>query len=301
MMDRIMKYIFTYLSVIILTIYFTGCSELETNIEMPKVLTVHGEGVLDSSSPYFHGKLISNSGWDMIQCKQCHGNDYAGGVVNESCLTCHNQPAGPENCSTCHGSETSPAPPRDLDGNTGITDRGVGAHQVHLSGSGSGKILSCAECHTVPGSVYVPGHVDSEGPAEVIMNNYLANVRTNEPSTFEYDPGLPLFIPDPAYNYSNQSCANTYCHGYFKNGNLGNAPSWTDPASAECGTCHGDPSKATAEERALPKILLEGGTHPYDLNCSYCHGGVVDANLNIINPSKHIDGLLNLYGNDINF
>jgi hypothetical protein len=32
-----------------------------------------------------------------------------------------------------------------------------------------------------------------------------------------------------------------------------------------------------------------------------CHGGVVNQNYEIINPEKHIDGLLNLYGNDINY
>jgi predicted CxxxxCH...CXXCH cytochrome family protein len=160
---------------------------------------------------------------------------------------------------------------------------------------GSGRFVTCTECHNVPGGVYTQGHIDSDNRAEVVMNNPLANLLTNDPSTSEYDPSLPLFEPDPLYNSSTLSCSNTYCHGNFKNGNLNNIVVWTDPASAECGTCHGN---ATSP---LPKTNSEGGSHPGSTNCSICHGGVVDADLNIINPSKHIDGLLNLFGNDIKY
>lgn len=295
------KYILAYLLSIIFTIYVAGCSELEPNIDQPPSINTHNQGILDQSSTDFHGNLVRQNNWEMSVCKQCHGIDYDGGLVKSSCLNCHNNPAGPENCSTCHGSETSNAPPRDLNGNTSVTDRGVGAHQVHLEGNSKGKTLSCAECHIVPASVYVAGHIDSDSPAEVLMNNYLANLSTNGPSTSEYDPTLPLFVPNPVYNSSDQSCSNAYCHGYFKNGNLNNAPVWTNPASSACGTCHGDPTKPTLQEQALPKIDSEGGTHPNSLSCSECHGGVVDANLKFINFSKHIDGRLNLFGNDIKY
>jgi nitrate/TMAO reductase-like tetraheme cytochrome c subunit len=76
---------------------------------------------------------------------------------------------------------------------------------------------------------------------------------------------------------------------------LNNVAVWTEPASAECGSCHGNSTSS------LPKTNSEGGTHPGSTNCSNCHGGVVDADLKIINPSKHIDGLLNLFGNDIKY
>lgn len=292
-----------YLPVLFLVLYLSGCSELETDIAQPQFTpTVHKEGILNSSSPNSHGNLIRDNNWDMNQCQQCHGGNYNGGLVEVSCLTCHTQPAGPENCSTCHGSGSSPAPPKDLDGNTNIADRGVGAHQVHLTGK-----LSCSDCHNVPASYNDEGHVDSDRPAEVPMEGFLANLVTNDPVKSEvYNQGLEIFTPDPVYNFSNQSCSNTYCHGMFKNGNNGkngtltNTPIWTNPSSAECGTCHGDPSATTLFEKALP-----GGEHiqiqPGETPCSNCHGGVVDENLNFINPSKHIDGKLNLFGNDRTF
>lgn len=294
-MNLKMKYIFFYLAAIIFTIYLASCSDLETDIPSPPTLTSHGVGIIDPTSPDFHGNLVKDNNWDLTLCKDCHGANYDGGLVNKSCLNCHIYPQGPENCTTCHGSLTSNAPPKDLNGNTSTGEPGVGAHQSHLQVNSVGKFLLCSECHNVPGGLYSPGHIDSGPPAEVIMNNSRANTVTNDPTTTEYDPALQLFVPAPEFNYSDLTCSNTYCHGYFKNGNLTNAPVWTDPTTSECGSCHGNGNNP------LPKTDAEGGSHPNDTNCSNCHGGVVDANLNIINSSKHIDGLLNLFGSDIKY
>jgi predicted CxxxxCH...CXXCH cytochrome family protein len=296
-------YIYIFIPVLILGLQFTGCSELETDISQPQLSgDFHKTGILDPVHPDFHGKLIRDAKWDMNECKQCHGGNYNGGLVEVSCFTCHNQPAGPENCSTCHGSATSPAPPEDIDGNTSTSSPRVGAHQIHLRGGLLGKRLSCSDCHKVPSSLHTEGHVDTELPAEVIINGFLANIVTNDPSTMSYNPGLPLFVPDPAYNPDNHTCSNTYCHGYFKNGNLDNSPVWTDPNTAACGTCHGDPSAPTLFEKALPR-----GEHinvpppPVGEPCSNCHGGIIDENMKIIDPLRHIDGKLNLFGDDIKF
>jgi predicted CxxxxCH...CXXCH cytochrome family protein len=227
-------------------------------------------------------------------CQNCHGPDYSGGLVNESCLNCHVYTQGPENCTTCHGSLNSNAPPKDLEGNTSPSEPGVGTHQNHLRLNTFGKAVLCSECHNVPGSLFTPGHIDTDRPAEVVFNGAVGITVTNEPTTSEYDASLPLYVPNPALNYNDLTCANTYCHGYFKNGNLDNQPVWNDPSTSQCGSCHGDGSNP------LPKRAPEG-THPSNANCYQCHGGVVDENMNIINPAKHIDGLLNLFGTDRNF
>lgn len=266
-----------------------GCNKCHPTIN------VHLSGILDPASNNFHGKYIRNDQWEMSGCQSCHAENYSGGYVSPTCLNCHNNAAGPENCTTCHGSPTSNAPPKDINGNTSTTERGVGAHQIHLKGGIVGRNLTCTECHNVPGGVYTPGHVDSELPAEVLMNNPRANLVTNEPNTSQYDSTLALFVPNPSYDPNDLTCGNTYCHGYFKNGNLDNKPVWTNPSTSACGSCHGNGTNP------LPKISAAGGSHPNNENCSNCHGGVVDANKNIINPSKHIDGLLNLFGNDIEF
>jgi predicted CxxxxCH...CXXCH cytochrome family protein len=254
--------------------------------------SIHGRGWVNPASPNFHGNTIRANNWDMRECQSCHGPTYSGGRVNSSCRDCHTGGGGPENCATCHGG-TNPAPPRDLSKNTSSTARGVGAHQIHLLGSPLSGPVRCTECHTVPGAMYDPGHVDSPAPTEIMFNRDLARTVTNEPTTQNWDPLRPPFTPSPAYDYAQGSCGTVYCHGYFKNGNNANAPVWNATNQAACGTCHGDPTAPTTAQKALP-----GGTHPNVLTCSNCHGGVVNANLQIINPAKHIDGLLNLFGSD---
>jgi hypothetical protein len=54
-------------------------------------------------------------------------------------------------------------------------------------------------------------------------------------------------------------------------------------------------------ERALPKTSAEGGTHPNNLNCSGCHGDVVNASLSFVNAGKHINGKLNVFGTERDF
>lgn len=298
-----MKY-YLPLILILLSILIASCSELEEGIQQPEPLTIHPRGFADPGSPEFHGIAIKKSNWDIKQCRQCHGGDFHGGIVDQSCTNCHSGFAGPENCSTCHGDEHSPAPPSDLDGNISSGSRGVGAHRVHLARTLIGKSVSCADCHRVPSHVYEEGHIDSSAGAEVIMNGYIANLITNDPSVADpliYDEVLPVFSPDPSYNPADLSCSGSYCHGSFKNGNTGNAPVWNDPSTAQCGTCHGDITRPTPRERALPKTQAEGGTHPGGTDCHRCHGGVVDENLKFVDIKKHIDGKLNVFGRDVNF
>ena len=295
MISNRLKYIFGYLIILSLVLYISSCSDLDTNIPPPPYVGVHGEGIDSINSPNWHGNLVKQYNYNLMVCQDCHGPDYNGGLVEESCLGCHTLPTGPENCTTCHGSLESNAPPKALNGDTSSSSPVVGAHQNHLRLNTIGRQVLCSECHNVPGGLFTPGHIDSDGPAEVLFNGPVGLTVTNEPSTSQYSASLPLYVPDPSFDYENLTCSNTYCHGYFKNGNPDNTPVWNDPSTSQCGSCHGDGSNP------LPKRQSEGGTHPSNNNCYICHPAVVDENLNIINPKKHIDGLLNLFGEDINY
>ena len=311
---------YNFLSIALAIILFAaGCSELQDNLVAPpqrsQSLAVHPEGWsgrgaidLNPPPPTFHGNYIRDQKGHMSSCWTCHGRNYAGGSSQVSCLTCHTKPGGPENCTTCHGS-TNPAPPPDLDGNTSTSVPTVGAHQEHLSGVNFTNGIRCSECHVVPTSVYVPGHVDTDRPAEVVFRDSLANVITNEPTTVDYDVALPTFTPSPAWNPLTLKCSNTYCHGDLKNGN-NFSPQWSFGTivftsalggEARCGTCHGDVTKATLAERALPKTSATGGTHPNSTQCYFCHVGIVDANLNFIDKGKHMNGKLNVFGTERDF
>jgi hypothetical protein len=258
--------------------------------------SLHGRGWIDTASANFHGDAIRSNGWDMRPCQSCHGAIYTGGKVNVSCRDCHTGAAGPENCTTCHGGVTA-APPRDLNKNTATTARGVGAHQRHLLGGGADAsyTLACSECHNVPPAVYVTGHLDSPPPAEVIIRGALA---TADPT------GVP---GPPAYRSDSLRCSNTFCHGnwslsrppstsdyYFVYTDTvmvgaNYAPRWTGGAAeVACGTtCHATPPK---------------GHLPFALKtCKNCHLGITDASGKIIDKTKHINGMIDVYGTEIPF
>jgi predicted CxxxxCH...CXXCH cytochrome family protein len=146
--------------------------------------------------------------------------------------------------------------------------------------------------------VYQADHIDVTPNAEVPMNGGLIRTMTNKPGTPNYTPSLPTISPSPSYDANGIKCANTYCHGNFKNGNATFSPVWNDATGSQmaCGTCHGDVTKPTLLEKALPKTTGPGGhpTIPTGWTCANCHGEVVNANTQIINAAKHMNGKLNL-------
>ena len=248
----------------------------------------HKEGILDPNSPDFHGKFIANNlGWDMRDCGTCHSSDYSGGTASPSCLNCHTQEDGPEACNTCHGEFTDPtkiAPPTALNGELVTTYPGVGAHTAHLVDNNLGNDLSCSTCHKFPSSMYADGHLGNDNKAEIIFGELAIHSGVN-----------------PNYSFTNNTCSDTYCHGnfaFYKDSSnyafvytaatmVGNNVSvkWNqvDGSQAGCGSCHGLPPTGH-----IASTLTA---------CINCHPGVVDNQGNIINRTKHMNGVKNVFGN----
>jgi len=255
-------------------------------------IDVHKTGIVDTTSQNFHGKYISGINWDIKKCTSCHNSDYSGGLASPSCLTCHTEENGPEACNTCHGDPSSGGhifPPKDLEGDTSTTARGVGAHIAHLVTNNLSDRIRCSNCHIFPTSFDAPGHIDSPPPAEVTFGRIAVINR-----------GI-----NSSYDYSTISCSNTYCHGNFvakrdtshfqfmyedSNGlpsdsmygnNVTVVWNQVDGTQAKCGTCHG-----------LPPTGHRYQTFPS--SCATCHAGVVDTEGNIIDPTKHINGQVDI-------
>ncbi|GAB4373488.1 MAG: hypothetical protein Kow0042_17410 [Calditrichia bacterium] len=244
----------------------------------------HKEGFLQATSPNFHGEFIkSEINWNLSECQACHGSDYAGGRVNFSCNTCHNQPGGPEACNSCHGSSQNFAPPQDLSNNTDISAVGVGAHQKHVATTDITTLYDCLTCHPPVLNFSDASHID-DTPFSEIQFSVLAT-----------DSGRLA----PVWNHNSATCSEVYCHGNFRfkkseSGNpfgyadsviVGNGDpvTWTQPASGEpCTFCHGLPPTGHINFN-------------FTINsCANCHGSVVDANGNIIDKTRHINGQANL-------
>jgi predicted CxxxxCH...CXXCH cytochrome family protein len=244
---------------------------------------IHSSGILNPSDPGFHGKLLQANGWNYGLCSSCHGADFSGGAAGVACTACHTSPGGPTSCNTCHG-----LPPAE------------GAHFTHVNGGlGLDKPWSCTECHVMPTGTDA-GHLllddagfpiddtgmlfDADGglntgPPSVVFGPF---AETSAYWTPGYNPASP-----PTFDPTTQTCSNVYCHG----DTLGDTkatntrPHWNEPGTgqAACGTCHG----------------LPPSNHGSDFTqCSNCHGLVVDADQNFIDPTRHIDGVLWLGNGD---
>ena len=260
-----------------------------------------------------HTGYVDTHGYPLTQCQACHGTDYTGGAVEVTCQRsgCHADAAGnlksPETCNTCHGNFrasasltgtallVSAAPPRGLNNDTTTTSYDVGAHQNHLAAGLIGKDVKCQECHSVPATALTPTHPFG-GRATVAFNDTLARLVTGDGSV----------APAPTYAAATSSCANTYCHGTWRlrmaSAPLGNqivytdsviegtkaSPVWTaGMADAQCTSCHGQGGFATPAGHVTATLAA----------CYSCHGDVVDANGNILNKAKHINGYVDLASN----
>ncbi len=292
-----MRRILQYIAFSVIGLLFLQCSEKQENITTPETISVHKEGIGNPSSPNFHKAIFKSTNWDIRACQECHASDYSGGTTGKSCLKCHSSDNGPEACNTCHGDFKNPgniAPPEDLHENTTTESPGVGAHQVHLA---LDKITGCRECHnnnSFSGVKYVYAHIS--GIDEDVAFSDFSNNSDNA-----------------GYNFSDYKCSNIYCHGNFafakdtSNNTFaytgdkieGNnySPVWNkvDGTEAKCGTCHGEIDQQTGN---LITATPKGHMGPYDVtSCGNCHTGIVNAQGEIIDFEKHINGKANVFGN----
>jgi len=266
-----------------------SCTSCHTTI------TVHKTGITNPTSANFHGKFLKLSSWNISACASCHSSNFSGGSTSPNCKTsgCHSSAQGPAACNTCHGDFNNPSqisPPEDLSGNTSTSFAGVGAHVKHLSAYANAISLACSECHTVPTDVNSAGHLGSDGKAEFNFGTF-----TNK-------------FGGTSYDFGNNKCANTYCHGHFefKKSDAGSptaqnqytsdkmvgnnrSPVWTNLSGGEtkCFSCHG---KNDADPSPIGHV-----SYTID-QCVWCHASVVDASGTIIDKTKHINGKINVFG-----
>ena len=263
-----------------------GCIEVKKDLAVSPEPQVHPAGWVDPASADFHGNWFAANNWKLNSCKSCHGSDYSGGTSGVSCNTCHAN--GPETCNTCHGNSSHAYPPESLSGGTQPTDRGVGAHVSHLTTDTTVRysaIVACNECHLPVSSFEDPNHISPDGQSAAgIVFGTLAKKQTVSLS----DPSI-TYTPNPVWDRNAQTCANTYCHGGFVNGNNGAVAVFNDPNSVNCGSCHGN----SATGNPLP-----GGNHPQTYpnvtQCYLCHGGVINMNGTFKDRSRHVNGIIDI-------
>jgi predicted CxxxxCH...CXXCH cytochrome family protein len=296
--------------ILVAALFVAGCSELKNGSVPvnPVFVYVHPDGFKSPSSPNFHGVAIRNSGWEIRTCRQCHGGSYTGdnaiSCVSAGChVDANGTPKSPESCNTCHGNFASVAtdslswaPPRSTSGDTAESARGVGAHQFHLNAAymDLSEPLACNSCHNVPSGAYAGDHPKAGLPAPVIFVNALAKIPSGGQT------------PSPSYDPQALQCSNTYCHGNWRLQKSASsykfvfsdsvisganfAPQWTGGDSQDaCGTCHGIP----------PAGHQNFGTSVS--TCTSCHYLNASKQGGPLDPTIHINGKIDLYGQEYSF
>ena len=252
-----------------------------------------------------------------LSCEQagCHVDAAGNKKSPESCNTCHGVFSAAANLPTVNPAAylLSAAPPADVAGDTVTTAPGVGAHQKHLATGTTGRTVKCQECHVVPTGVFDPGHLP--GLSQAMKRGALAvlDVRATSVAIVKFNDtlanlvtGSGAYTPHPSFDPVTAKCSGTYCHGSWlltKSSassvqqevfadtatvmvGASASPAWTDGAAAgTCWSCHG----------TGPNVPTPKGHQVYEITaCAFCHGDVTDANGNILNRSKHMNGVIDL-------
>ncbi len=201
-------------------------------------------------------------------CGTCHAGTIRAGTEREIDVAGGRHLNGvveaPQGCTACHGdparARDPAAPPAGTHGETLPSERGVGAHQAHLSGGAIARAIACTECHELPQSMtHANGVVD-----------------------LAFGPTARAGGAQPRFDAASGTCASTYCHGAtLPPGGTVRTPSWTGgPSQAACGTCHGAPP-------------LDHG--PGATRCDLCHPGTVLPGGGIdLNGGMHVNGRIDV-------
>jgi len=234
----------------------------------------HPDGWAIAGHPEFHGDYGLVYG--IQSCPQCHGADWAGGLAERSCRECHFD--GEDDCAACHGGlyDATGAPPYGLDGEIDDDVLAVGAHESHVHGSDFSDGVACLSCHVEPAMPWDSAHFDFDilvGPG---VTDSVAEITFGGITT------------TGVWNRDTKTCSEVYCHGNFKKGFPLNRPVWTGSDQALCGSCH--------DAGANPGFLdrLHSSHWISNIRCERCHAATVDAGLEIIGPSVHVDGQLTI-------
>ena len=219
-------------------------------------------------------------GSDFASCTtaSCHGRlspVWGGNTPNYQCTKCHGMGVTLANYSTSTFEQSAPGYMGvgiGVGRQTGIvngnvsSDPKVGAHDTHMRSLNSlGKPTACSDCHTVPATAFVSGHMD--GSSAPTWSKMVQNIETIPGSARPYTYKLDSVVP--GYDSSNGTCSNTYCHGAKLPGGNDKSPRWNDGTylngdrTHDCSQCHGYPPETSARKAHTPP--------EYFMTCTNCH------------------------------
>jgi predicted CxxxxCH...CXXCH cytochrome family protein len=218
-------------------------------------------------------------GSDFASCTtvNCHGRlspTWGANTGNYQCTKCHGAGVALANFSTATFQQAAPGyngVGLGVGRQSGIVTRNVsndpkvGAHDTHMrSLNNLGKPVSCSDCHVVPATAFISGHMN--GDATPTWSNLVQNKETIPGSARPYTYQSGAIVP--GYNPADGTCSNTYCHGGTMAGGNDKSPKWNDSTyltgdrAHDCSQCHGFPPVNSARKAHNPAT---------DMQCDSCH------------------------------
>ena len=299
------------LLLLIFTFGIISCSDLKDDIAAAPEVTTHGEGVFNSTSSEYHGKLVKESENSFEDCKQCHAADFSGGITEVSCVS-----------SGCH-------PTLNVH-QDGITDtESSNFHGKYIADNLSGDMSACASCHgdSYGGGVASPTCTNCHSTIAVHKDGITNPSSDNFHGTYiatnltwdmracgschssDYSGGLAATSCLTCHTNTNGPEACNTCHGSFSDPSQIAPPRALDGSTSttyagvgahtshlaenelgsdiRCSNCHKYPTSVYADghlgsdgkaEIIFGKLAVTGGASPTysftDNTCSntYCHG-----------------------------
>lgn len=184
-------------------------------------------------------------------------------------------------CGSCHAVDLGHA---TWAGRTTAPEITTGSHAKHLTAIGANAGLGgtpggparCAVCHNY-------GNSDDLLGCSTVCHNAQPSQHVNHRIEVRfaprYDGGSAAYTGSPVPGSGFGGCTTTYCHS---NGlavsPTYSAPTWGNPASSACGSCHGATAAAPPASTRHGKHV--GSSSPYAYACAICHAGIVKHNAN---------------------
>jgi len=272
-----------------------GC----TSSNCHPTISVHKEGIVEPASNNFHPKYLKNNNKSMVECAQCHGENYSGGLISPTCVNCHggigvhkegivdpvsinfhaqylksNNKLMTE-CSQCHGENYSGGLIAPTCANChsaigvhkeGIVDPvSINFHSKYLKNN-SKSMTECSQCHggNYSGGLISPTCVNCHSGIGVHKDGML------DPNSVNFHG---KFIASK--NWDLAECSQ--CHSANYSGGLVSASCLTCHTQTNgpeaCNTCHGvfdDPSKIAPNVGAHYAHLYENELGK-QVDCNQCH------------------------------
>ncbi|KAF0220976.1 MAG: cytochrome C family, partial [Geobacteraceae bacterium] len=197
---------------------------------------------------------------------------------------------GTLNCASCHKADST-LPGKHNKHYESATVAGSYTATPGNNGTAGQYQFQCSSCHGLSISNHASGPVSASAAGEIFFGYSAAGKR----GTYTYGATVTL---DGSLNWTNGTCANTYCHSNGA-GAAGNNTTFTWAApTLGCADCHGDATTAGK--------LLNTGKHQAHVNnaaylgtnfgCADCHAKTVTSSTAIADKTRHVNKFMDYSG-----